>query len=47
MRQLIRIATCVDILLGAQSLTSVRAQAPAFEVASVKPNKSGTTQGAG
>ena len=44
MRQLIRIATCVGILLGAQSLTSVRAQAPAFEVASVKPNKSGTTQ---
>ena len=38
------IATTVGIILATHSLIFVRAQAPAFEVSSVKPNKSGTTQ---
>ena len=51
MRSLIRIAALLAIVLAASSLISVRAQEPAganatsaFEVASVRPNKSGTTQ---
>jgi uncharacterized protein (TIGR03435 family) len=51
MRPLVRVYVLLAVILAGHSVTSVRAQAPAgtntspaFEVASVKPNKSGTTQ---
>jgi uncharacterized protein (TIGR03435 family) len=46
MRTPVRVAALLAIILTAQSHTLVRAQTPKpqFEVASVKPNKSGTTQ---